>query len=182
MEIVAQCASLLRRCGYEVEVTDFVGKTTLYFEDESLIGFIWVEALDAIVAEWQKVQDEFIRANATKLRRSLLKTWNLYMVCLSDAKATPEQQLALASIQEDFRGARKIVQSGIASETQLLRALYPLIPIQNLVSLEAEDPIAKVRGRIQQLPISAVDTLVKSDLTREIALQEFLRAHDIKAD
>ena len=182
MEILVQCASLLRRCGYGVETRELLGSTTVYFEDDSLLGFVWVDAIDEIIAEWQTVQDEFLRANSSKLRTSLLKTWNLYMVCLSDAKATPAQQTAFSSIQEDFRGARKIAQSGIASESQLLRALYPLVPIQNLVSLESEDPISKVRGRLQQLPAIAVDTLVKGDLPREIALQEFLRAHDIKAD
>lgn len=182
MDIGTQAASLLKKFGYEVETADLIGRTTVYFEDESLLGFLWVDDLSTIISQWEKVQDDFVRLNAEKLRRSLLKTWNLYMVCLCGEKPTLEQQLAMASMQENFRGARKIVQSGILSETQLLRALYPLIPIQNLVALESEDPVARIRGRLQQLPANAVHALLTSGLEPTAALQEFLRAHDLKAD
>jgi hypothetical protein len=104
------------------------------------------------------------------------------MICLSPDRPTLEQQGSIASILENFRGARKIVQGGIVSEAQLTRALYPLIRIQNLVALESGNPAERVRVGVGQLPPLAMNALLAEDLDDHIAVTEFLRAHDIKAD
>jgi hypothetical protein len=182
MDLLAQTAALLKRFGYDIVSSDMPGRRFLKFEDDSLLGFVWVDNVGAIIETWEAVQDQFLRENASTLRKSPTKTWNLYMVCLSGARGNAEQQTALASLQEDFRGARKIAHSGVASEAQLIRALYPLIPVQNVVSLEAEDPVSRVRERLQQLPAEAVTPLVSPDLELNEALEGFLDAHEIEAN
>ena len=182
MDILTQSATLLKHFGYETEFRDMANQGVLYFEDESLLGFVWVDDAGTIIANWQEVQDQFVRTNASKLRQSLTKTWNLYMVCLASERCSAEQQMAFVTIQENFRGARKIIQSGITGESQLVRALYPLLPIQNLVSLDAEDPLGRIREQLKQLPVTAVDALASSDLESDNALQTFLGAHEITAN
>jgi hypothetical protein len=182
MDILTQSATLLNQFGYETEFLDMLNQRVLYFEDDSLLGLVWVDDVGTIIAKWQEVQDQFVRTNAAKLRQSLTKTWNLYMVCLASERCSAEQQMAFATIQENFRGARKIIQSGITGESQLVRALYPLLPIQNLVSLDAENPVGRIRERLKQLPMNAVDALVSNDLESDNALRTFLDAHEITAN
>lgn len=182
MDIVTQCSVTLNKFGYEVASARLASGAVLCFEDDSLIGFVWVAQLAEIIAQWEKVQDEFAHMSANKLRRSPVKTWNLYMICLSPDRPTLEQQGSIASILENFRGARKIVQGGIVSEAQLTRALYPLIRIQNLVALESGNPAERVRVGVGQLPPLAMNALLAEDLDDHVAVTEFLRAHDIKAD
>ncbi len=182
MDIATQAASYLKRFGYSIQETELADRVTVFFEDDSLLGLLWVDELDTIISDWEHMQDEFVRLNASKLRRSMLKTWNLYMICLCSDLPSPVQLSAAQGIQEDFRGARKIVQAGISSETQLLRALYPLIPIQSLVFIESQNPEARLLSRLTQLRDHAVYALVSNNLDDRVALQEFLRAHDIKAD
>ena len=182
MDILTQTAILLKQFDYAVVSRELGGQKALYFEDDSLLGIVWVGELNAIIADWETVQDRFIQENAPKLRRSPTKTWNLYVVCLASERANEHTQTLLSNIQEDFRGARKIVQSGITNETQLTRALYPFLPIQHLVSLDSEDPVAKIRGRLQQIPSPALDALIENDQDAETILRVFLNAHEIAAD
>lgn len=182
MDILTQSATLLKHFDYAIAIRDFAEQRAVYFEDESLLGIVWVDELNAILAGWEMIQDRFIRENAPKLRRSLAKTWNLYVVFLTNERASEDKQRLLSNIQEDFRGARKIVQSGITGEAQLIRALYPLLPIQNLVSLDSEDPAARIRGRLQQIPATALDALVSNDQNEEDILKVFLSAHEITTD
>ena len=182
MEILTECSAKLGRLGYKVAPFSLLTRAGLCFEDDSLMGFVWVDEIAQILANWEIVQDEFINLNAHKLRRSPTKTWNLYMICLSSDQPSSEQQVSIAQIQENFRGTRKIVQGGIVGDPQLVRALYPLIRIQNLVELDGGDAAKRLRSRLAELPNSAVTALVADGLPDDSAVTEFLSAHDIKAN
>ena len=101
---------------------------------------------------WCDRQDEFLKRNATLLRNSALKSWNLYSVFLSSGVPNENDKKQLVIIEEDFRASRKIVHTAIETASDVMRALYPFIPIQNIAALEGTDSIRRLRGRLTALP------------------------------
>ena len=88
----------------------------LHFEDISIMGQIRVlGSADEIVAKWQVVQDEFLKHNAPRFLRDATKAWNLYTILLTAQTPAPEVAARLFSIEDDFRGSRKIARAGVTT-------------------------------------------------------------------
>lgn len=177
MIILDEAKGILETNGYFVSP---LSGTSFQFEDGTLVGFVVQSSLAEIVASWSQQQDQFIRENASYLRKSAPKSWNLYSVFLSSDIPNEEARKSVARIEEDFRATRKIVQTGLATPSDVQRALYPFIPIQNVVGISAEDLKQKLSSRLTGLPSAALQALLdpqKNDRTR---LQAFQEAHEIK--
>jgi hypothetical protein len=153
----------------------------LQFEEETLLGFICELSPNDILHTWTRRQDEFLNANASALRNSALKSWNLYSVFLAGIPDAANQT-QLAVIQEDFRATRKIVQTAIATAADVMRSLYPFIPIQNIAALETTDSLRKLRGRLSGLPTPAVAALLDEAIDEDSLLRIFQDSHEDKAD
>jgi hypothetical protein len=180
MRIVDEAQNILEKHHY---TTSRLGEDMLQFEDETLLGFICELPLRTIVESWSSIQDEFLKRNAIVLRHSALKAWNLYSVFLSPDAPDEDDRRALVTIEEDFRASRKVVHTGIQTVTDVTRALYPFIPIQNIASLEESDSLHKLRGRLSELPRAAVDLLLNERVSDEQSiLKRFQEAHEIKAN
>jgi hypothetical protein len=152
----------------------------LQFEDETLVGFVVEASLAEIIASWSAQQDQFIRQKALHLRKSALKSWNLYSVFLTSDLPDEEARKAVARIEEDFRATRKIVQAGIATVLDVQRALYPFIPIQNVVAISSDDLKQKLRSRLSTLPAGALRALLDPEKNERALLRDFEDAHEIK--
>jgi hypothetical protein len=177
MNLLEEARKLLEENAYEVGSS---GSDQIQFEDASLMGFLWAAtSAEALLSQWQGRQDSFLRKNAPMLRKSEYKTWNIYAVFLTDATGEPSQLIQIKQIEEDFRGARKIARANITITSQLVNALYPFLPIQNIVPFEPQDALQRVRDRLSELPSSAVDALLNSE-TPENAVRAFLEAYEIK--
>ena len=138
MNITAAVTTILRDAGYETLLKQSV-RPTLYFEDESILGAVFeFESPASLVSEWQSEQDRFLRENALALRRAGTKSWNVYCVFLCGTKGQQQNSIE-QEIEEDFRGARKIAGLGVQTETDVVRALLPLLPIQNDVRTRDEN-------------------------------------------
>jgi hypothetical protein len=122
--------------------------TWFHFEDASVIGILHVTAsLEELVQRWQQVQDNFLRDSAPRLALDPLKAWNCYTVLLTSAPGTTHNGIALSSIEEDFRGTRKIVRAGVATRPDVERALGALLPLRNILPLTAENLRARLADR-----------------------------------
>ncbi len=181
MNILQEARRVLEKERYSLSLAS---EDMLQFEDETLMGFICEAPLNYILESWNSRQDQFLRNNASLLRRSALKSWNLYSVFVTSDAANEAERSALRKIEEDFRATRKIVETGITTSSDVLRALYPFIPIQNIVSLDVASSIQMLRERLvgTGLPKQAVEALLDDRNSEDSVLKTFLEAHDPKAN
>jgi hypothetical protein len=179
MRILEEARNVLDKYGYAVSS---LGEDMLQFEDETLMGFICELPLESILQSWCDRQDEFLKRNATLLRNSALKSWNLYSVFLSSGIPNEDDKKRLDIIEEDFRASRKIVHAAIQTGSDVMRALYPFIPIQNIAALEGTDSLRKLRGRLTGLPSQAVDVLLDEHISEDSVLKSFQEAHETKTN
>lgn len=180
MRLLEEARTILDKYRYSMSS---LGEDTLQFEDDTLLGFICELPLHTILESWERRQDDFLARNARVLRNSALKAWNLYSVFLSPDVPSKTDQKGLVNIEEDFRASRKVVHAGILTVTDVRRALYPFIPIQNIASLEESDSLQKLRRRLSELPRVAVDVLLDERLSdEESILKRFQEAHEIKTN
>jgi hypothetical protein len=139
-----------------------------YFEDSSLLGFVWIASNpEELVKEWQRVQDTFLGEKDPQLRNSKDKSWNAYSVLLTESDVSGEQAHALLRIEEDFRGTRKIARAGLRTAGQLMKALLPLLAIQNLVELERDDSKERLRSRLSRLDQALLEAVVEQEKPEE---------------
>jgi hypothetical protein len=177
MKILEEAKKILETYEYFVSP---LSASSFQFEDETLVGFLVEAPLSEILSSWSAQQDEFIREKATYLRKSALKSWNLYSVFLTADSPDEEARKSVARVEEDFRATRKIVQTGITTASDVQRALYPFIPIQNVVGISAEDLKQKLRSRLSALPQGALRALLDAAKSDNALLRDFEEAHDIK--
>jgi hypothetical protein len=183
MDVYSECKRLLELNNYEV-IPSATALDQFRFEDESLMGLVWVVATPSeIIANWKAKQDRFLKDNAAQLRKSESKSWNIYVVLLAEATPNPSERFNLVEIEEDFRSARKVAQADLRTRLDLQRALYPLLPIQNFVSPQEEDrSYASLEARIKQASLqNSARILLEVDLTEE-SLGRFIAAHETEKD
>ena len=118
----------------------------LYFEDESIMGQVHiVDSAEDVVARWKSIQDEFLAHNAPRFVRDPGKAWNIYTVILAAGTQSTGLMHEFVSIEEDFRGTRKIVRGGVETKSDVVGALAPILPLRNISRVEAGD----LRGRLE---------------------------------
>jgi hypothetical protein len=162
MDLRYEAQKILERADYHI--TRLADKEWLLFEDETLFGFIRIAStVEEIVGSWEVDQDSFLARNAIRLRSFPLKAWNAYSIFITDAECPPAFKTDLLKIEEDFRGTRKIVQTEIASFDDLYAALFPLLPIKNLVTLKSIDSLPRLESRLSFLKASELEALRKGD-------------------
>lgn len=183
MDVYSECKRLLELSNYEV-IPNVAALDQFRFEDESLMGMVWVVSTPAeIINNWKTRQDRFLRENASQLRKSETKSWNIYVILLAEAPPGTAEKLKLVEIEEDFRSARKIAQGDLQTRLDLQRALYPLLPIQNSVApQEDRRAYASLDSKIKQARLqSSAKMLLDVDLTEE-SLARFIAAHETETD
>ena len=102
------------------------------------------------------------------MRSVPLKAWNAYSVFLTREDLKDAfLQAAFVAIEENFQGTRKIARAGLISHTDVVRALFPLLPIQNRVTLASEDLFNRLQNRVE-LPKRSLVSLLKGVDSKEI--------------
>lgn len=166
MDILYEAKNLLDAAGYHT--CHISEKEWLIFEDEALFGFICLaQKVSDVLEVWEKAQDSFLMRNSVRLREFPLKAWNAYSVFLTEAECPTNLKADLLRIEEDFRGTRKIVQTEISSIDELYAALFPLLPIKNLVSLKEVDSTPRLESRLSFLRPNELEALKKVDLSKQ---------------
>ena len=168
MSLLQHIEHWLREAGYRVQLS-VDNPSTLYFEDYSLFGFGTVyESADLLLRHWKSNQDAFLQTNAPFLRLAPQKAWNCYTVHLTDAAATPTESQSLFDIEENFVGTRKIARANMATAADVQRALYPLIPIQNLLKMQGSTGELDISQRFHDWPQPALRALLGDGKAEDI--------------
>lgn len=140
--------SLLEGAGYVTVLPSSIS-TVLHFEDTSVLGALHVLAsVEQITRQWEELQDSFLRENATRLAFDPLKAWNCYTVLLTPEVPAKSDASRLFAIEENFRGTRKLVRSGVTTRPDVEAALAPLLPLRRLLSLRHDDAKARLASRL----------------------------------
>jgi len=167
MDLNYEAQKILDEAGYHTARS--AEKEWLLFEDETLFGFISIATSVAdIIATWEQSQDSFLARNAIQLRSFPAKAWNAYSIFITDAECPPARKTDILKIEEDFRGTRKIVQAEIASSDELYAALFPLLPIKNLVTLKDYDSLPRLESRLSFLKPNELAALRKGDAATSV--------------
>jgi len=148
MNIIHYARAILEEANYET-FEQSPSRNVFYFEDNSVLGFVKdCEDVSTILSSWESIQDSYLKEYTLRLRSETNKSWNVYSVYLSQSECSKEQRQKICEIEENFRGTRKIVRTGINSRSDIRKALLPFLPIQNLLSLRTEDIELRLRERL----------------------------------
>src|SRR5882724_632535 len=99
MNLLAEARRLLESSKYKT----FSGASgeVFYFEDSSLLGFVWIApSPGALLEQWRRLQDSFLREKDLQLRQSKDKSWNVYSVLLTEPDVTADQANEFLKIEE----------------------------------------------------------------------------------
>jgi hypothetical protein len=169
MILIDEAQIILNEAGYKTKLSIEV-EGIVYFEDRSLLGLAAVYlSVQELLDKWKKQEAEFLMRHAKKLRTAPQKAWNVYSVFLTGEEiGNASLRTQLLAIDEDFQGTRKIARAGLISHADVVRALLPLLPIQNRVTLASEDLFLRLRDRVE-LPERSLLALLKGVDSKEIA-------------
>jgi len=136
----------------------------IYFEDSSIRGVLHVlENVEAIVTQWEHLQDNFLKINGSKLSTSPHKAWNCYTVFLTAQPAPKTQCGQLFAIEENFRSTRKLARAGVKTKADMEVALGPLLPLRRLLSLQSDDVNAMLESRLGGAETPLAGIVAKAD-------------------
>ena len=167
MSLLHDAEAVLDSAGYETHIA-VEPENSLYFEDYSIFGFCVVyETIEALAATWLGNQERFLALHAPSLRRASQKAWNCYSIHLTGAPASGLQVRGLFSIEEDLRSTRKIARVDLSTSSDLSRALYPLLPIQNMIRLRGEAANTDLSVRLRW-PTGAIKALIGNGSPNDI--------------
>lgn len=147
--------------GYDVMMSDTSGKPITLFENDSLLGFVFVFSNPSTLLEqWRETSQSVIKTKQFALRRAEQKAWNTYLVLLAETPANYGQKIKLSEIEEDLVGTRKIAAAGIANGQAIQDALLPLLPLQSAPRIDSVDMSSEIRLRTSELPVALMDAFL----------------------
>lgn len=161
--ILETARSILEGAEYSTTIVGATG-TQFIFEDTNVYGFVTVAEPLTISQTWEALQDTFLRKQASVLSKVPEKAWNLYAVFLSGDPCPDDLTHIVDSIEEDFRGTRKIARCGLDSRDSIEVALAPLLPLKHarpLAIMDLQDRLTTDPGvdhHLKTLLESGMDT------------------------
>jgi len=161
IDIIATSTEVLTGAGFNTGLISPGARKALLFEDATVVGFLIPYANPSeLIDAWEKDANRAIADHQFGLRRAGQKAWNVYVVLVAVEPAHYAHTAALAAIEEDLTGTRKIARAGIADIADLRAALLPLLPLQAAPKLEAVDIANEIRQRATELPPRAIDAFL----------------------
>lgn len=160
IDIAAECRQILGEAKIATVGVEGSGRA-LMFEGMTILGFVLTYRDAAELKErWRVDAEILVLESQTGLRRAQAKAWNTYIVLLAGGAPSYADQVALATIEGDLTGTRKLATAGIVDAESLRVALLPLLPIQSAPRLEAVDMKAEIQLRTTELPPRAVEAFL----------------------
>lgn len=155
MQVVLQDAGFTTRLGANAE------SPIVCFENESLIGFgsIFNDPAD-LLSRWKEVEEALLVRYSLSFRRAGDKAWNVYSVFLCGLAADASLSRQVRWIEEDLHRTRKVTGCGLTSREDMVRALLPLLPIQQQPILQIEDTTERLNRRIRTIAPRAADVVL----------------------
>lgn len=144
MKIIEEAGRLLSECGFKTRFST----EGLLFEDRSVFGIVKsYDSVSAILGSWEEEQSKFIDRWSASIRVASTKRWNAYLCLLTAQQASDAEEVRLVELEEDLQSMRKIAADNIKTTKDVKRALYPLLPIQSLASLEEQELGERLESR-----------------------------------
>jgi hypothetical protein len=163
IDILAASAEILTEAGFTTAPVSVNDRNALVFEDATVVGFLFAYGNPReLIGVWDKDASRAISDHQFGLRRAGQKAWNVYVVLVAAEPSDYADAAALAAIEEDLTGTRKIARAGIGDSSDLRAALLPLLSIQAAPRLEAVDIATEIRQRATELPLRAVDAFLSA--------------------
>lgn len=157
---------LLREAGYQTWFLNSSTFSTLCFEDDAAMGFLFVfDTVEQLLREYLSRENDLLAFNATNLRRAGAKAWNVYSIFLTAEGGPAQVQRSVSKIDEGLKRTRKISRCAVDSEGALRNALYPLLPIYSHPQLKDADYKARLERRVGALVGPKVATAFFSDVS-----------------
>ena len=148
MNLIEEARTVLEGGGYRT----MLGSSTpncVYFEDDNLIGAVFIHAdVPSLISGWEGCQDRFLGSNSRALRSDPIKAWNVYTVHLTSDKGSASQVSEAFNIEQDFRGTRKLVRTGVGKRLDVREALLPLLPLQHRTILSSQNVADRLKERL----------------------------------
>lgn len=161
IDILAKSAEVLTEAGFNTGRLSLSERKALLFEDATVVGFLIAYGNPAeLIGAWDKDANRAIADHQFGLRRAGQKAWNVYVVLIAAEAADYVHSAALAAVEEDLSGTRKIARAGVGDIADLRAALLPLLPLQAAPKLEAVDIANEIRQRATELPPRAIDAFL----------------------
>jgi hypothetical protein len=158
IDILSTVQALLKDAGYSVRLSEIQKSTIVCFEDGALMGFCCVfETPGDLLKKWKYFETEILTRFAPNFRLAGDKAWNVYCVFLCGTEADKTFNREIASIEEDLDRTRKIAAAGVTSREELIRVLFPIMPLQHRPVLPEEDVTARLVRRIGNIAPKARD-------------------------
>jgi hypothetical protein len=171
MDILSSSETLLIQTGFFAKRVSLGDRDIVLFEDATVLGFLfaYVDAT-SLLSGWKDDVSRAISSQQFSLRRGGTKTWNAYVILLAEREANYGQSVAVAAIEEDLTGTRKIARCGVADPDDVRAALLPLLPFQSAPRLDAVDISAEIRVRASEVPKKILDVFL-SDADQAVVVQ-----------
>lgn len=139
-DILSTVQILLRQAFYSTQLTAVADRPVLAFEDDSIIGFVTeFESVGELIRDWKNFERTLIEHFGRAFKDAGDKAWNVYTVMLCASNSTSEEAREVSWIAEDLERTRKLAACGVVSRDQVLRVIYPLLPLQHQPNLTTED-------------------------------------------
>jgi len=163
IEILTSSVNILTGAGFDTMPISINGREALAFEDAMVLGFLFTyQEPNDLIEAWNRDSSRAITDNQFGLRRAGQKAWNAYCVFLATGNSTYVNLAALAAIEENLEGTRKIARSDIGSLADLRAALLPLLPLQSAPKLDAVNIEEEIRQRATELQPRAIDAFLSN--------------------
>jgi hypothetical protein len=149
MKLNEEIRSVLEAGGFRTALSPKM-LNEIYFEDATIAGVVFLyETVCDLVAKWESKQDSFLGTNSRAIRSDPIKAWNIYTVHLTADLAMPSQLSVAFNIEQDFRGTRKIVRTGLSKKADVKEALLSLLPLQHKTSISPTGIVERLRERLK---------------------------------
>ena len=157
--ILESARRLLSEAGLATDMPE--DSAALSFEGVTVLGFVMAYETPAdLLARWQADVAEIVGRNQAGLRRAQRKTWNAYVVLLAAEAASYPETVAMAAVEENLTGTRKVARGGASDPEILQGALIALLPLRHAPSIAAVDMATEIKFRTTELPSHAVEAFL----------------------
>ena len=171
IDILSATHTVLREQQFATRIIALGKESALLFEDESLLGFVYVfDATETMIESWAQVERAFLQIYSPRFRDAGDKAWNVYSIFMSAEDGAEPVRRRVRWIEEDLRLTRKLTGCGINTRQDLINVLLPLLALQQKPFLQSDDFGKRLKRRLQSFAPTVVETLTDERIeTREIA-------------
>lgn len=139
-----------------VQTSQWPASSRVYEDRFSIIGCFYYDSFSRLSTHWLDAQDLLVSLMSASLAQGDAKSWDGYLILLTNGSVSRNQALKLTEIRSNTRRVRKIVITGDDLRApegtdilpQLRRNLGPVLPLTIQVQPRPSDPLASLAERL----------------------------------